>query len=178
MTNDIDNIAQSLQQTLSQLLNAVFLIVAVFIAMVLLSPLLALVALTIVPASIFTMRTVAKRARPRYLAQWRATGALNRSSRRPSPATRSSRPSAARRTSRTRFRTTNEELFQASAGAQFLSSLMMPLTMFLSNVQYVLVAVVGGWRVTTGAITIGDIQAFLQYSRIVRDAADRSSARC
>jgi ATP-binding cassette, subfamily B, multidrug efflux pump len=165
VTNDIDNIAQSLQQTLSQLLNAVFLIVAVFIAMLLLSPLLALVALTIVPASIFTMRAVATRARPRYIAQWRVTGALNTIVEETFTGHSIVKAFGRQADVEARFRTTNDELFHASAGAQFLASLMMPLTMFLSNLQYVLVAVVGGLRVASGAITIGDIQAFLQYSR-------------
>jgi ATP-binding cassette subfamily B protein len=165
VTNDIDNIAQSLQQTLSQLLNAVFLIVAVFIAMLLLSPLLALVALIIVPASVFTMRTVAKRARPRYLAQWRVTGALNTIVEETFTGHSIVKAFGRQADVEERFRTSNEELFHASAGAQFLASLMMPLTMFLSNIQYVLVAVVGGLRVSSGAISIGDIQAFLQYSR-------------
>src|SRR6185436_12387899 len=64
-----------------------------------------------------------------------------------------------------RFRETNEELYEASFGAQFMSSLMQPVTMFLGNVQYVIVAVVGGLRVSSGAISIGDVQAFIQYSR-------------
>ncbi len=165
VTNDIDNIAQSLQQTLSQLLNAVFLIVAVFIAMVLLSPLLALVAVTIVPVSIFTMRAVASRARPRYMAQWRVTGALNTIVEETFTGHSIVKAFGRQADVEERFRTTNDELFEASAGAQFLASLMMPLTMFLSNVQYVLVAVIGGLRVASGAISIGDIQAFLQYSR-------------
>jgi ATP-binding cassette subfamily B protein len=143
----------------------VFLIVAVFIAMLLLSPLLAAVALIIVPASIFTMRTVAKRARPRYLAQWRVTGALNTIVEETFTGHSIIKAFGRQADVETRFRTTNDELFHASAGAQFLASLMMPLTMFLSNVQYVLVAVVGGLRVSSGAISIGDIQAFLQYSR-------------
>ncbi len=165
VTNDIDNIAQSLQQTLSQLLNAVFLIVAVFVAMLWLSPLLALVALTIVPVSIVMMRVVAAKARPRYVAQWKTTGALNTIVEETFTGHSIVKAFGRQADVEARFRETNDELFHASAGAQFLASLMMPLTMFLSNVQYVLVAVVGGLRVTSGAITIGDIQAFLQYSR-------------
>ena len=64
-----------------------------------------------------------------------------------------------------RFRETNDELYEASFGAQFMSSLMQPFTMFMGNVQYVIVAVVGGLRVASGAITVGDVQAFIQYSR-------------
>ena len=64
-----------------------------------------------------------------------------------------------------RFRETNDELYESSFGAQFMSSLMQPLTMFMGNLQYVIVAVVGGLRVASGAITVGDIQAFIQYSR-------------
>jgi ATP-binding cassette subfamily B multidrug efflux pump len=165
VTNDIDNIAQSMQQTLSQLLNAFFMIIAVFVAMLFISPLLALVALTIVPVSFVVMRTIAAKARPRYIAQWRTTGALNTIVEETFTGHAIVKAFGRQGEVEERFRETNEELFQASAGAQFLSSLMQPLTMFLSNLQYVLVAVIGGWRVTTGAITVGEIQAFLQYSR-------------
>jgi ATP-binding cassette subfamily B protein len=166
VTNDIDNIAQSLQQTVSQLLNSVFLIIAVLTAMLLISWLLALVALTVVPLSLFAMRWIMGRSKPRYLDQWRATGRLNGLVEETFTGHAIVKAYGRQAEVEERFRATNDELFTASAAAQFFSSLMMPITMFLSNVQYVLVAVVGGWRVTSGAITIGEIQAFLQYSRM------------
>ena len=166
VTNDIDNIAQSLQQTVSQLLNSVFLIIAVLTAMFLISWILALVALTVVPLSLVSMRWIMRRSRPRYLDQWRATGRLNGLVEETFTGHAIVKAYGRQAEVEERFRETNEELFTASAAAQFFSSLMMPITMFLSNVQYVLVAVVGGVQVTSGALTIGGIQAFLQYSRM------------
>ncbi|HET9077973.1 MAG TPA: ABC transporter ATP-binding protein [Acidimicrobiales bacterium] len=165
VTNDIDNIAQSLQQTLSQMLNSILLLIGVAVMMFTISPLLAAVALTTVPLSVFAMRRIAARARPRYIAQWRGTGALNAIVEEAFTGHAIVKSFGRQKEVEARFREQNEELYQASAGAQFMSSLMQPVTMFLSNVQYVLVAVVGGLRVASGAISIGDIQAFIQYSR-------------
>jgi ATP-binding cassette subfamily B protein len=165
VTNDLDNLAQSLQQTLSQMLNSVLLLLGVAVMMFTISPLLAVVALTTVPVSVFGMRKVAARARPRFLAQWGNTGALNAQIEEAFTGHAVVKSFGRQREVEERFRVTNDRLFEASFGAQFMSSLMQPLTMFLGNVQYVLVAVVGGLRVTSGAISIGDVQAFIQYSR-------------
>jgi ATP-binding cassette subfamily B protein len=165
VTNDIDNIAQTLQQTLSQMLNAVLLMVGVAVIMFTISPLLAVVALITVPISVFVMRKIAARAKPRFVAQWRSTGALNGIVEEAFTGHAIVKSFGQQREVEARFREKNDELFEASFAAQFLSSLMMPATMFLSNVQYVLVAVVGGLRVASGAISIGDVQAFIQYSR-------------
>jgi ATP-binding cassette subfamily B protein len=165
VTNDIDNIAQSLQQTLSQMLTSVLLIAGVTIMMFTISPLLALVALTTVPVSIWMMSVVGKRARPRFMAQWRHTGSLNAQVEETFTGHAVVKAFGRQHDVETRFRTTNDELYDASFGAQFMSSLMQPLTMFMGNVQYVIVAVVGGLRVASGAISVGDVQAFIQYSR-------------
>jgi ATP-binding cassette subfamily B multidrug efflux pump len=165
VTNDIDNIAQSLQQTLSQMLNSVLLLLGVAVMMFTISPLLAAVALTTVPLSVFAMRKIASSARPRYVAQWRTTGALNGIVEETFTGHAIVKAFGRQAEAEQRFREKNEELFKASFGAQFMSSVMQPVTMFLGNVQYVIVAVVGGLRVAAGAISIGDIQAFIQYSR-------------
>jgi ATP-binding cassette subfamily B multidrug efflux pump len=165
VTNDIDNIAQSLQQTLSQMLNSVLLLVGVAVMMFTISPLLAAVALTTAPVSVFAMRKIAARARPRYIAQWRSTGALNGIVEETFTGHAIVKAFGRQDEVEARFREKNEELFEAAFGAQFMSSVMQPVTMFLGNVQYVIVAVVGGLRVAAGAISIGDIQAFVQYSR-------------
>ena len=165
VTNDIDNIAQSLQQTLSQILTSVLLLVGVAVMMFTISPLLAAVALTTVPLSLWPMRTIARRARPEFMAQWRTTGALNSQVEETFTGHAVVKAFGRQQEVEQRFRDTNDELFEASFRAQFMSSLMHPITFFLGNVQYVLVAVVGGLRVGAGAITIGEIQAFIQYSR-------------
>jgi ATP-binding cassette subfamily B protein len=165
VTNDIDNIAQSLQQTLSQMLTSILLLIGVAVMMFTISPLLAAVALTTVPVSIWSMRVIARRARPRFIDQWRHTGSLNAQIEEGFTGHAIVKSFGRQREAEARFAEKNEELFQASFGAQFMSSLMQPATFFLGNVQYVIVAVVGGLRVASGAITVGDVQAFIQYSR-------------
>src|SRR5204862_4726552 len=129
------------------------------------SPFLAVVALTTVPVSVWGMRAVAKRARPKFISQWKHTGDLNAQIEETFTGHAVVKSFGRQREVEERFRETNDELYEASFGAQFMSSLMQPWTMFLGNVQYVIVAVVGGLRVASGAISIGDIQAFIQYSR-------------
>jgi ATP-binding cassette subfamily B multidrug efflux pump len=165
VTNDIDNIAQSLQQTLSQMLTSILLLLGVAIMMFVISPLLAVVALTTVPVSIYGMRVIARHARPRFMSQWRNTGLLNGHIEETFTGHAVVKAFGRQEQVEQHFRETNDELYEASFGAQFMSSLMQPVTMFMGNLQYVLVAVVGGLRVASGAITVGDIQAFIQYSR-------------
>jgi len=165
VTNDIDNIAQSLQQTLSQMLTSILLLMGVAIMMITISPLLAAVALTTVPMAVWAMKVIAGRARPRFMAQWRHTGDLNTLVEESFTGHAIVKSFGRHHQVEKRFRETNDELYEASFGAQFMSSLMQPATMFLGNVQYVIVAVVGGMRVASGAISVGDVQAFIQYSR-------------
>src|SRR5258708_27868256 len=111
------------------------------------------------------MRKIAGRARPRFISQWRSTGQLNAQVEEAFTGHAIVKSFGRQHEVEQRFRETNDELFESSFGAQFMSSLMQPATMFLGNVQYVIVAVVGGLRVATGAISVGDVQAFIQYSR-------------
>ena len=165
VTNDIDNLAQSLQQTMSQMLNSLLLVVGVAIMMFTISPLLAAIALTTVPVSVFAMRSIARRARPRFISQWRATGALNGIAEEVFSGHAVVKAFGRQREVEAQFRATNDELYESAFRAQFMSSVMQPVTIFLGNIQYLLVAVVGGLRVASGAITIGDIQALIQYTR-------------
>jgi ATP-binding cassette, subfamily B, multidrug efflux pump len=165
VTNDIDNVAQSLQQTLSQMLTSVLLLIGVAVMMITISPLLAAVALTTVPISVFGMRAIAKRSRPRFISQWKSTGMLNAQIEETFTGHAVVKAFGRQREVEQRFRETNDELYEASFGAQFMSSLMQPFTMFMGNIQYVIVAVVGGLQVSSGRISIGDVQAFIQYSR-------------
>jgi ATP-binding cassette subfamily B protein len=126
---------------------------------------LALVALTTVPASLWAMKQIGARARPRFIGQWKSTGDLNAQIEETFSGHSIVKAFGRQHEVEERFRATNEELYQSSFGAQFMSSLMQPVTMFMGNVQYVLVAVVGGLRVASGSISIGDVQAFIQYSR-------------
>jgi ATP-binding cassette subfamily B protein len=165
VTNDIDNLAQSLQQTLSQLLTSMLTIVGVVVMMIIISPLLALVAVVTVPLSLFTIKAIAGRAQPRFVAQWRHTGALNAQVEEAFTGHSLVKAFGRQREVEERFARTNDELYQASFGAQFVSGIIQPAMMFIGNLNFVAIAVVGGLRVSAGALTIGDIQAFIQYSR-------------
>ena len=165
VTNDIDNLAQSLQQTISQILVSTLTLVGVVVMMFLISPMLAVVALITVPASVWAMKKIGQSARPRFLSQWGHTGSLNAQVEEAFTGHAIVKSFGRNREVEERFRLTNEELFEASFGAQFRVSLIQPAMLFLSNIQYVLIAVVGGLRISSGAITVGEMQAFIQYGR-------------
>jgi len=165
VTNDIDNIAQSLQQTLSQLLTSLLMVVGVLALMFVISWELALIALVIVPVSIITTQRIAKRSQKQFVAQWAHTGALNGQIEEAFTGHEVVKVFGRQREVEAAFVAKNDELFKASFGAQFVSGTIMPAMMFLGNLSYVAVAVVGGLRVASGAMTLGDVQAFIQYSR-------------
>ena len=165
VTNDIDNIAQSLQQTLSQLLISLLTVVGVLIIMFVISPLLAVVAIVAVPLTLLIVMLIAKRSQKLFVAQWTHTGALNGQIEEGYTGHALVKVFGRHREVEARFAEKNEELFRASFGAQFISGLIMPATMFVGNLVYVLIAVVGGLMITGGGISLGDVQAFIQYSR-------------
>lgn len=165
VTNDIDNIAQSLQQTLSQLLTSLLTVVGVLGIMFWISPLLALVAIVAVPLTLLIVSLIAKRSQKLFIAQWTHTGALNAQIEEGYTGHALVKVFGRHREVGARFAEKNEELYQASFGAQFVSGLIMPATFFVGNLVYVLIAVVGGLMITSGGLTLGDVQAFIQYSR-------------
>jgi ATP-binding cassette, subfamily B, multidrug efflux pump len=165
VTNDIDNLAQSLQQTLSQLLTSSLTLVGVAIAMLLISPILALVALITIPVSIFTMKVITKRSKKKFMAQWRHTGTLNAQVEEAFTGHSLVKVFGRQQDIEDRFNEKNEELYEASYWAQFISGAIQPAMMFFGNLNYVAIALIGGLRVSSGQMTIGDIQAFIQYSR-------------
>jgi len=165
VTNDIDNISMTLQQTLSQLLTSALTVVGVIVMMLTISPLLALIALAVIPLSVVITAQIGKRAQKLFVAQWKHTGALNAHIEEAFTGHHLVKAFGRQRESEEEFRRRNDELFGAASGAQFVSGLIMPSMMFLSNLSYVVVAVVGGLRITSGAMTLGEVQAFIQYSR-------------
>ena len=165
VTNDIDNLTQSLQQTINQILTSLLTLVGVTVMMLTVSPLLALVAFVTVPLSVVATRLFASRARPRFLRQWRTTGTLNAQAEEVVSGHAIVTAFGRQDDERRRFETENEQLYDASQSAQFLSSAMQPVMMLMGNLQFVAVAVAGGLRISTGAITIGDMQAMIQYTR-------------
>ena len=165
VTNDIDNISQSLQQTMSQLLTSLLTLVGVLVMMVIISPILALVALITIPTSLVLTKQIAKRSRARFMAQWKHTGMLNAQVEEAFTGHAIVKAFGRQKEVEARFAAKNEELYTASFGAQFVSGIIQPSMMFLGNLNFVAIAVIGGLRVSSGAMSLGDVQAFIQYSR-------------
>ncbi|MGW0933619.1 ABC transporter ATP-binding protein [Streptomyces sp. NPDC002666] len=164
-TNDIDNISQTMQQTMGQLINSLLTIIGVLVMMFWISPLLALVALVTVPLSVVVAAKVGKRSQPQFVQQWKVTGKLNAHIEEMYTGHTLVKVFGRQEESARDFAEQNEALYEAGFKAQFNSGIMQPLMMFVSNLNYVLIAVVGGLRVASGALSIGDVQAFIQYSR-------------
>jgi ATP-binding cassette subfamily B protein len=165
VTNDIDNVSVSLQQTISQLLFGLLTVVGVMVMMFVVSPVLAVVALVTVPVSIVVATQVGKRSQKLFVAQWSHTGALNGHIEEAFTGHELVKVFGRQREVEQVFRERNDQLFQASFGAQFISGLIMPAMAFVGNLSYVAIAVIGGFRVATGTMSLGDVQAFIQYSR-------------
>ncbi|MEU4320510.1 ABC transporter ATP-binding protein [Nocardia fluminea] len=165
VTNDVDNVSQSLQQTMSQLLVSVFTVIGILIMMFWISPLLALIALLTVPAAIVVTAQIAKRSKPHFVNQWKFTGEVNSSVEEAYTGHEIITAFGRGREVGEEFDKRNNKLYDASFKAQFISGLIMPAIMFLGNVNFVFIALVGGLRVATGNLSLGDVQAFIQYSR-------------
>ena len=165
VTNDIDNISQSLQQSLSQLITSLLTIAGVLIMMLALSPILAIIAIITVPLSITTMNRLARRSKQKFIAQWSHTGALNGLIEETFTGHAIVKTFGRQRSVEERFAKTNEKLYEAGFGAQFISGSIQPAMMFVGNLNYLMIAVVGGLRVASGSMGLGDVQAFIQYSR-------------
>ena len=165
VTNDIDNIATSLSMTISQLLTSVLTVFAVLVMMLTISPLLTLLTVLTVPLSLWVTRVIARRSQRLFVAQWANTGRLNAHIEETYSGFTVVKTFGHRARAQEQFRDFNADVYSASFGAQFLSGLVSPATMFIGNLSYVAVAVVGGLQVATGQITLGSIQAFIQYVR-------------
>ncbi|MEV7120054.1 ABC transporter ATP-binding protein [Kitasatospora griseola] len=165
VTNDIDNINQSMQQTMGQVINSLLTIVGVLAMMFWISPLLALIALISVPVSVVVAAKVGKRAQPQFIKQWGSTGKLNAHIEEMFTGHSLVKVFGRQKEARELFQQENQALYEASFRAQFISGIIQPAMMLVGNINYVLVAVVGGLRVASGALSIGDVQAFIQYSR-------------
>ncbi|APU40187.1 MULTISPECIES: ABC transporter ATP-binding protein [unclassified Streptomyces] len=164
-TNDIDNIGQTLQQTMGQLLNSLLTIVGVLAMMFWISPLLALVAVGTVPVSVYVAAKIGKKSQPQFVEQWKTTGTLNAHIEEMYSGHNLVKVFGRQKESAAVFAEQNEALYRASFKAQLVSGIMQPVMFFISNINYVLIAVVGGLRVASGSLSIGDVQAFIQYSR-------------
>ncbi len=165
VTNDVDNIATSLQQGLSQILNSVLTVVSVLIMMVWISPELALVSLIAIPVSMFASVKIAKRSKVEFVAQWDWTGKLNGHVEEMHTGHALVKVFGRRQQAIKDFKSLNSQLYESSFKAQFISGIIQPVTQLVSNLIYVAIAVLGGYRVATGSMSLGDVQAFISYSR-------------
>ncbi|MEZ3159897.1 ABC transporter ATP-binding protein [Microbacterium sp. BWT-B31] len=165
VTNDVDNIGQTMQQTLSQVVVSLLTVIGVLVMMFLISPLLAVIALVTIPLTIVITVVIARRSQKLFVAQWKATGVLNARVEETFSGHAIVKVFGRQREVESDFDTENAEVYRASFGAQFLSGVIMPAMMFIGNLVYVAIAVVGGLQVAAGLMSIGDVQAFIQYSR-------------
>jgi ATP-binding cassette subfamily B protein len=165
VTNDIDNISQTLQQSLTQLITSTLTVIGVLIMMFTISPLLAVISLLAVPASMVTALLIARRSQVQFAAQWASTGTLNGHIEEMHTGHAIVKLFGRQQQAIDEFDRRNAELYEASYRAQFISGIIQPAMTFISNLNYVAICVIGGVQVATGQMSLGDVQAFIQYSR-------------
>ena len=164
ITNDVDTVAQTLQQSLTQLITAVVTIVGVLIMMLTISPLLTLVTFITIPLCLIITIFVVRRSQKYFVGQQRVLGELNGHVEEMYTGHKEVKAYGHEQKSVDEFNVVNEELYEYNRKAQFISGIIMPLMSFVNNLGYVFVAVIGGLRVANGQLTVGDVQAFIQYS--------------
>lgn len=164
-TNDVDNIGQTLQQVLGEFVFAVFTIVGVIVMMLTISPFLTLVSLIVIPVMLLTAYLIIRKSQPFFFRQWTATGAVNSHVEEMFTGHMVVRAYGQEGPAKEEFEKRNGELYHSAFNAQFLAGLNQPVTMFFSNLNFVIIVVVGGLKVLSGTMSLGDLQAFTQYSR-------------
>lgn len=165
VTNDVDNIGQTLQQSMSQVVIALLTVLGVLVMMFSISWVLAVIALVAIPITLVITVLVARQSQKMFIAQWAATGVLNARVEETYSGHAIVKVYGHQHDVEENFRRENEVVYRASFGAQFMSGIIMPAMMFVGNLVYVAIAVVGGIRIASGLISVGDVQAFIQYSR-------------
>ncbi|WP_062947312.1 ABC transporter ATP-binding protein [Brachybacterium sp. sponge] len=165
VTNDIDNIQNTLMNTVTGLVNSILTVLGVLVMMLMISWQLSLIALAVIPVALVLTGVVGARAQKLFAQQWDATGVVNSEVEEAYTGHALVTVFGRREEVAARFEERNDRLFRATFGAQFVSSLIMPLMMFVGNLSYVVIAIVGGLRIISGQLTLGDVQAFIQYSR-------------
>jgi ATP-binding cassette, subfamily B, multidrug efflux pump len=165
VTNDLDNIQQTVNQTFSQIVNAVFTLIGVLILMFWVSPLLAVISLVVVPLSAAVTMIIARYSQKQFALQWAKTGSLNGHVEEMFTGHNIVKVFGHQKEAIAGFDEQNAELYKASFKAQFISGIIMPSMLFIGNLTYVVVCIVGGLRMVAGAISIGDLQAIVQYNR-------------
>jgi ATP-binding cassette subfamily B protein len=165
VTNDIDNVATTLQQVLTQLITSLLTVIGVLAMMFWISPLLAVISLLTVPLSFAVTLMIARRSQKHFVAQWDWTGKLNGHVEERYTGHDLVKVFAQSDRAVEEFDRLNEQMYDASYKAQFVSGIIQPAINFIGNLNYVAICVIGGLKVANGAMTLGDVQAFIQYSR-------------
>ena len=165
VTNDIDNISNTLQQSLTQIITAVFTIIGILLMMFWISPLLAAISLLSIPISVVITIIIGKQSQKQFARQWERTGKLNGHIEEMHTGHSIVKVFGRQEQAIAQFDVENEQLYDASFKAQFISGIIMPATQFVGNLNYVAIAVIGGVKVASGTMSLGDVQAFIQYSR-------------
>ncbi|MEF2968263.1 ABC transporter ATP-binding protein [Paenibacillus sp. M1] len=165
VTNDVDNISSTLQQSLTQLITSVLTIIGVLVMMLSISPLMTLIAVLTLPVSVVAIMSIAKRSQKQFMRQQKELGQLNGHVEEMYTGHKIVKVFGREQRSLEQFDDINGRLYEAGWKAQFISGVIMPIMSFIGNIGYVLVSVVGGVLVTKRSIEIGDVQAFIQYAR-------------
>ncbi|UOQ45437.1 ABC transporter ATP-binding protein/permease [Halobacillus salinarum] len=165
MTNDIDTISSTLQQSMTQFITSIVTIIGIVIMMLSISPLLTIISIVSLPLSIFVIRPILKKSQTYFADQQRTLGQLNGHIEEMFTGHQVVKAFGYEKTAGEDFDEVNEDLYQAGSKAQFISGIIMPMMSFIGNISYVLISVIGGILVTQRAISIGDIQAFITYTR-------------
>jgi ATP-binding cassette subfamily B protein len=165
VTNDIDNIANTLQQSLTQIITSFTTIIGVLLMMFWISPMLAVISLLVLPTAAILTMLIARQSQKQFAAQWKMTGVLNGHVEESHTGHSVVKVFGHQEDAIRRFDEENQQVYDASFKAQFISGLIMPVMTFVSNLNYVAIGVLGGIQVATGSMSLGDVQAFIQYSR-------------
>ncbi|MEW8973541.1 MAG: ABC transporter ATP-binding protein [Tissierellaceae bacterium] len=163
--NDVDTISNTLQQSITQLISAIVTLVGILIMMLLISPTITLVTLITIPLSLLLTKNIAKYSQGHFIAQANSLGELNGHIEEMYTGHTIVKAYGNEKKAIERFNTINEKLYDSSWKAQFISGIIMPLMNFINNIGYIFVAVFGGIFVVNGRISVGDVQAFIQYAR-------------
>ncbi|WP_172120708.1 ABC transporter ATP-binding protein [Actinomyces faecalis] len=165
VTNDVDNVSQTLQQTLSQALSSIITVVGVLAMMLTVSWQLTLVAVVTIPLAMVISVLIARRAKPHFTQQWKATGEVSGVVEEAFTGHETVALFSSEDTFAELFDQANTRLYEGSYKAQWISGTIQPAMRVVSNLNFVIIAVAGGIRITQGALTLGDVQAFIQYSQ-------------
>jgi ATP-binding cassette, subfamily B, multidrug efflux pump len=165
VTNDIDNIGQTLQQSLTQLITSILTIIGALVLMLTISPILAVISILVVPVSLIVTVFIARNSQRQFVAQWASTGDLNGHVEEMHTGHSIVKVFGRQKEAIEIFDRENERLYQASYKAQFISGTIQPAMNVVSNLNYVAISVIGGLRVASGQMSLGDVIAFIQYSR-------------